>query len=679
MASPYDISLKVIYNHNNLDALPAKTENYLVEVNSSLKALLLREDTDENHQITIDDTGPKSLTLRTASSGGFHSTVIRGTYAISNILGVLTFANDDEERYTIIDGSSLVEDPVTRLSSLIKQVFWHTLTRRLDASVIAIAAPDSKDWTENPRPRIYVPPSCTDQIDYYQKAATSMPELNLDVQVLPELITEDVYKQMLSRPGLMALDMESGVNAVTGDKELHGRPFVVPGGRFNELYNWDTYFISIGLLASGYTSLVKNIVLNFVFEIQHYGLIPNANRSYYLVRSQPPFLTSLARQTYEVIRDDVDAKDFLKRAVLAAIKEYNQVWMAEPRYDPVSGLSRYRPRGFGVPKECEAGAFDAVLHPYMKKYNMSSEQFVQAYESGKVQEPDLDEYFLHDRAVRESGHDISLRMEGVCADLGTVDLNSLLYKYETDIMEVIRDEFDGELEIPQEFCAPGQVLSHIETAAEWQQKADSRKQVLDTYLWNEERGMYLDYNTKTGKQHTIESVTCFWPLWSGAASEHQAKMLIEKALPKFEMVGGLVSTAKESLPNGGVGLHCHEQHQWDFPYAWAPHQVMAWDGFKRYGYHKVAERVCYRWLRTVLKVFVDFNGTVVEKYDVTNERDPHKVFAEYGNQGLDFKGFAREGFGWTNASFQYGLSIINPRMRRPLEVCAPFDSFGKGM
>lgn len=584
------------------------------------------------------------MTLRTATSGGFSSTEIRGPYAIANVLGVLTFANDDEDKYAIIEGSTLVQDPVTRLSTLIKEVFWNTLTRRLDDSVIALAAPDSKDWTDNPRPRIYVPPSRVDQIDYYRRAAIKLPELNLDVQVLPEVITEADYREMLQRPGIMALDMEaSGETSDNGEKELIGLQFVVPGGRFNELFYWDTYFISIGLLSSGYISLVKDIVQNFVFEIQHYGLIPNASRSYLLLRSQPPFLTSLARQTYQVIRDDPEAKEFLKRAVLAAIKEYSQVWVAEPRYDATTGLSRYRPRGFGVPKECEPGAFDNVLKPYALKHDMTIEQFTEAYEDGKVKEPDLDDYFLHDRALRESGHDVSLRMEGVCADLASVDLNSLLYKYEVDIMEILRDEFDGQLEVPQEFCAQGQVPNHVETWTQWQEKAERRKQSIDKYLWNEEKGIYLDYNTKTGKQHTIESVTCFWPLWSGAASAHQAKLLVERTLPKFEKVGGLVSTAQDSLPNGGVGLHCHEQHQWDYPFAWAPHQIMAWDGLKKYNYHKEAERVCYRWLRTILKVFVDFNGTVVEKYDVTNERDPHKVNAEYGNQGLDFKGFAREG------------------------------------
>jgi alpha,alpha-trehalase len=586
----------------------------------------------------------QSITMRTISSEGFRSARIRGPYALSHVLGVLTFANDDNEKYTVIEGPLLVQDPVTRLSGLIKEVFWNTLTRRLDESLIAIAAPDSKDWTENPKPRIYVPKLCTKQIEYYQQVAQKLKGLELDVQILPETITQQDYKDMLLKPGILALDMEEiDGDTETGQKDLRGLPFVVPGGRFNELYNWDTYFICIGLLANGHISLTKNIVKNFIFEIKYYGLIPNANRSYYLLRSQPPFLTSLAWKTYQMMGTDPEAKELLRRATLAAIKEYNQVWMAEPRYDPATGLSRYRPQGFGIPPECEAGAFLPVLKPYAQKHGLTMDQFTDAYENGEISEPELDEYFLHDRAVRESGHDISLRTEGVCADLATVDLNCLLYKYETDITHIIRTEFNGSLVVPAEFCAPGQIPDHLETAIQWEQKAELRKERIDKYLWNEEKAIYLDYNTKSQKPHTIEAVTCFWPLWCGVASSEQARLLVKHALPKFEMVGGLVSTTRESIPNGGIGLTCHEQHQWDFPYGWAPHQVMAWDGLKQYGFHADAERVCYRWLKTVLKAFVDFNGTVVEKYNVTNEREPHKVNAEYGNQGLDFKGFAREG------------------------------------
>jgi len=205
----------------------------------------------------------------------------------------------------------------------------------------------------------------------------------------------------------------------------------------------------------------------------------------------------------------------------------------------------------------------------------------------------------------------------------------------------------------------------------WDRRALKRKQAIDKYLWNEEKGTYLDYNTKTRTQTDFEAVSCFWALWCGVASPHQAALLVSKALPRFERIGGLLTTTKDRR---GTTV-CHPAHQWDYPYGWAPHQVMAWDGLLRYGYQEEAERLVYRWLYLITKVFVNFNGTVVEKYDVTQDVDPHKVMLEYGNQGLGFKMYAKEGFGWTNASYVYGLGIIGTRAKRALGVCAPWDVF----
>ena len=139
----------------------------------------------------------------------------------------------------------------------------------------------------------------------------------------------------------------------------------------------------------------------------HYGKILNANRSYYLSRSQPPFLTDLAIRTYKRIEHEKDSKDFLRKAILAAIKEYNDVWMAEPRYDPVSGLSRYGAPRVRMPPEVEEGHFDHVIMPYVRKYSMTKPDFIESYNDGKIDEPKLHDFFRHDRAVRESGHDTS--------------------------------------------------------------------------------------------------------------------------------------------------------------------------------------------------------------------------------------------------------------------------------
>ena len=269
----------------------------------------------------------------------------------------------------------------------------------------------------------------------------------------------------------------------------------------------------IGLIANERVDLAKSMVQNFCFSINNYGKIFNANRTYYLGRTQPPFLTDMALRVYDQIRHESGAVEFLREATLAAIKEYHTVWMAAPRLDPLTGLSRYRPEGIGVPPETEPTHFVHVLAPYASKYDMDVPEFIQAYNrcDGTVTEPELDEYFLHDRAVRESGHDTSYRLENVAANLATIDLNALLYKYETDIARTIQTHFGDRLDLPIELRSAihGTTSKQTETSAAWNRRAKARRQAVDRYLWNESCGMYFDYDTIKNEQTTYESATTF--------------------------------------------------------------------------------------------------------------------------------------------------------------------------
>lgn len=552
----------------------------------------------------------------------------------------LYLAKEHGQATVYLDELRLNENPVNRLSRLITNEFWDNLTRVVDGSVIEKAGMDPKDWTDDPRPRIYVPRGAPEQFDYYSKVASERPEIRLEVCMLPEKITPEYVRSLNDKPGLLAVAMEKTLDEKTGEETLKGVPFVVPGGRFNELYGWDSYMESIGLIASGKVHLAKAMVTNFVFSIQHYGKILNATRSYYLSRSQPPFLTDMASIVFEKIKHEDNALDFLRTAILAAIKEYETVWIAAPRFDKRTSLSRYRPEGLGIPPETEASHFTHILEPYAKKRGLSTEEFVKAYNSDSIKEPELDRYFLHDRAVRESGHDTSYRLEKVCANLATIDLNSLLYKYEKDIAHAIYHHFGDALPVPAEFCSGNMQPGHLMTSSFWERRAKLRKAAMDKYLWNEEKGMYVDYDTVKKRQCDYESVTTLWALWSGVASPYQASRLVECALPLFEEAGGLASGTEKS--RGVVGLD-RPNRQWDWPYGWAPQQMLAWGGLKRYGYDEIAQRLAYKWLLMMTTAFVNYNGVVVEKYDVTRKDDPHKVDAEYGNQGLNFKGVAKEG------------------------------------
>lgn len=259
-------------------------------------------------------------------------------------------------------------------------------------------------------------------IQYYQDVAKKKPELGLIVEILPPLneLTSEYTRDLNDRPGLLALAMReeeveveveedgelvqddgakgssgqsdtvaadpsdtlkavSNQDEVTGsrattptgsnptskpkktkkEKQLRGIPFIVPGARFNELYNWDSYFISLGLVVDNMVDMAKGTVDHFIFEIEHYGKILNGNRTYYLMRSQPPFLTDMALQVYSRLeakdeKEELENKNWLKGAIRAAIKEYHTVWMSKPRRDDKTGLSRFRPEGLGVPPETEA-------------------------------------------------------------------------------------------------------------------------------------------------------------------------------------------------------------------------------------------------------------------------------------------------------------------------------------
>ncbi|CAH7671903.1 alpha,alpha-trehalase [Phakopsora pachyrhizi] len=680
------------------DEHPIGGRRFLIPVDETIRLLLEQEDTNGDFQISITDSGPKLLSVGTVSSNGFKRFDIRGQYMISNLLQELALASSYGRKHVVLDETRLSENPVDRLSRMIRTVFWPSLTRKIDGAGLLDVLKDPKDRSSRNIKRIYVPDDEPEMIDYYLKLAVDHPDINLVVERLPSLdkITPRYVRSLNNRPGILALAMRK-VKSQDGAEELQGIPFVVPGARFNELYNWDSYFISIGLLIDGYTDLAKGIVDHFIFEIYKYGKILNGNRTYYLFRSQPPFLTDFALQVYSRLPPTSikSNKKWLEKAIKAAIREYHTVWMSEPRLDRRTGLSRYRPDGIGIPPETESSHFTHILKPFALKNHMSINDFIVAYNDEKVSEPELDEYFLHDRAVRESGHDTTYRFEGVCADLATVDLNSLLYKYEIDIATSIREVLDDQLAIDddfqlsdfpfgsevdyqsgqggeEDFMAKGRRSNLVvQSSKEWFERARRRKALIDHYLWNDGKSLYFDYNTKNNYQASYESTTAFWCLWAGVASHEQATRMSENSLKKFEVPGGLVACTEES--RGEISLS-RPNRQWDYPAAWAPHQILAWVGLERYGFTDQAQRIAYRWLYMMTKAFVDHNGVVPEKYDAIALN--HHVDAEYGNQGVDFKLVAREGFGWCNTSYQLGLKFINVQQRRALGALVhPDDLF----
>ncbi|GAA5953272.1 hypothetical protein JCM21900_004470 [Sporobolomyces salmonicolor] len=677
------------------DEQSIRSRKFLIDVEETMKLVLEQEDTDANFQIHAADKGPKVFSLGTASSNGYNSFDIRGTYMLSNLLQELALARDHNQKQIVLDEARLSENPVSRLSRMIRHSFWSNLTRRIDGDGLEKICADPKNRGANQAPRIYIPEREPGMRKYYERIAAAKPHLGLIVDTVPENFDAEWVRDQNEKPGILALAMKETGKTPEGDPDYEGLPFVVPGARFNELYNWDSYFISLGLLADGYVELAKGIVEHFLFEIKHYKKILNGNRSYYLMRSQPPFLTDLALGVFAQLDPSTpeENKAWLKRAIQGAIQEYHMVWQEARRLDEVTGLSRYRPDGLGIPPETEASHFTTVLQPYADELGISVNEFTEQYNSGEVQIPALDEYFLHDRGVRESGHDTTYRFEKRCANLGTIDLCSLLYKYEIDIATVLRDHFDDELELFEEFpltpfpfgtevpytptepslpdlSQPRSSTASKQTSAEWFARAARRKVLADHYLWHEGRGIYTDYDCKKKKQGLYESVTTFWPMWCGMASEAQAEKIMKCSLHKFEVAGGLLSGTESS--RGRISLQ-RPNRQWDYPAAWPPHQIMAWVGLQKYGYSHEAQRLAYRWLHMLTVGFVEAGGCVPEKFNAVEGTS--NIDAEYGNQGTDFALIPREGFGWTNASYQVGLTMITQFQRRALGALTPPETF----
>lgn len=597
-----------------------------------LALLLKQEDTDNDKRITVEDKGPQKFILESEAG----PVVVEGTYFLSNLLQEIILAGEANKSW--VESELVFEKPADRISRMIKHFYWDGLTRSLDEKGLMHLINDSK--SKSNQAIIYIPYHDQIAFDYFSSLKH---KFDFEIFVLPEVITPAYVSSINDRGGILALALQR-----TND-EIHGKPFLVPGARFNEMYGWDSYFENIGLLIDGKIELAQSMVENFAYQIQHYGKILNANRSYYLTRTQPPLYTSMIREVFEkmVVKDI----GWLKNYLSMAIYEYENVWMVEGKRLTRNGLNRYFAEGIGLPPETEAGHYDSILKPFAACENLSISEYEERYYQRRIQNTELDNYFVHDRSVRESGHDTSYRLEGKCADLNPVELNSFLYKYETDFSWFIKHFFKDELILE----------NRTYTSDYWLEKANRRKERINQYMWSEVAGNYFDYNHIKEEKETFLAATCLFPLWAKIPTTLQAKQIVDNIVPKLIQLGGVSGCDLESLT---PFKDAQMERQWDYPNGWPPHQMIIWKGLLNYGYEDLTQQLVYRWLWMITKNASDYNGTIPEKFNVVTAT--HKVFAEYGNQGTEFEYITREGFGWMNASFQLGLQLLNTDLRAKL-------------
>ena len=429
--------------------------------------------------------------------------------------------------------------------------------------------------------------------------------------------------------------------------------YVVPGGRFNEMYGWDSYFIIRGLVRAGRLDLARGMIENFFFEIEHYGGFLNANRTYYLTRSQPPFLSSMVTAVYEADKQAGHADPaWLARAYGYLVRDH-ALWIHDPHLAGETGLSRYYDFGEGPPAEAlqdEAGLYRKVItylllrpeeadhYLVARKGDLSDTGFGASYSISvcdvplTMARPECEakrtvslsgDYYKGDRAVRESGFDVSFRFGPFSAathHYAPVCLNSLLFKTETDLARIAAE------------------LGKTAEAQQWTQQAESRGKAMNQYFWSPERGLFMDYDFQTGTRSSYLYATAFYPLWAGVATPEQAEATRHN-LGAFDHPGGIVMSTYDS----GA--------QWDSPYGWAPLQLVTVEGLRRYGFNQDADQVSREFLSTVLDNFRR-DGTIREKYNVITRSSETTVEAGYSMNVV--------GFGWTNGVFLELLHQLQP-------------------
>ena len=409
------------------------------------------------------------------------------------------------------------------------------------------------------------------------------------------------------------------------------RPYVVPGGRFNEMYGWDSFFIQMGLLRDGELDLARDMADNLLYEVREYGKVLNANRTYYLTRSQPPFLAPMILAVYQRTKDRKWLEDSLPW-----IESYYRFWTSEPHLTAETGLSRYFDTGDGPAPEVLASEHD--------KHGEGDYELIRAYfRSHKVTDYDVSQYFnaadgqltalfyKGDRSMRESGFDPSNRFGPFSIDIIHYDpvcLNSLLYLMELQIAEI------------------NTVLDRGTEAGVWRERARERAERINRLMWDPETGLYFDYNFIQKRVRRYPFLTTFYPLWTGIASQDQAARVVGN-LNRFERAGGLQTSEFKS------------GDQWDAPFGWAPLQWIAVQGLRRYGYQTEADRISKNFLSMVQQEFQRHHD-LEEKYDVVRRSDDVKSGLRYGYHSNE------AGFGWTNAVFTALLDELPPKDQRDI-------------
>ncbi|MEL6005057.1 alpha,alpha-trehalase [Citrobacter portucalensis] len=412
--------------------------------------------------------------------------------------------------------------------------------------------------------------------------------------------------------GLWPVLTRSTTNAEKWDSLLPlPEPYVVPGGRFREIYYWDSYFTMLGLAESNHWDKVSDMVANFAYEIDSWGHIPNGNRTYYLSRSQPPFFAFMV----ELLAQH-DGNDALKKYLPQMLKEYSY-WM--------EGVETLQPGQQN--KRVVKLDNGTILNRYWdERDSPRPESWVEDIATAKSNpNRPATEIYRDLRSAAASGWDFSSRWMDNPNQLGTlrttsivpVDLNALMYKMEKMIALASKAAGDDA------------------KAAQYDGYANARQKGIEKYLWNDKEGWYADYDLKSHKVRNQLTAAALFPLYVNAAAKDRASKVATATQAHLLQPGGLATTSVKS------------GQQWDAPNGWAPLQWVAASGLQNYGQDAVAMDVTWRFLTNVQHTY-DREKKLVEKYDVSTTGT--------GGGGGEYP--LQDGFGWTNGVTLKMLDLV---------------------
>lgn len=392
--------------------------------------------------------------------------------------------------------------------------------------------------------------------------------------------------------------------------------FITPNDKkFSYIFYWDTFFMFKGLAGTKREWVMKDMIENFEYLFDRFGIIPNFNSHASVGRSQPPFLTTMILDAYKTFNNGngyLSPLKILRDFFLKPASTFGHVkWLSEK--------------------------MNIAAREYDKVWNNSAgyNHLVEKYNLNRYGDRDVG--YAHSSEL-ESGWDFTSRFYNRCNEFLPIDLNSYLYKYEKD------------------FELTENIMGNKKKEIFWFERAEKRKSLINRLMWSNKKGFFFDYGYVYKRQSDFLSLAGFVPMWAGLAT-HQQSLEMVKRLNHFETDYGLTITAKESLapkidlqriPVRYVSSinDIIKPKQWDYPNIWPPLEYLTVTGLLKYGFLDDAKRIMEKSVNAHAIIFRKY-GTFFERIDGERGNKPQREHYE-----------VQSGFGWTNAIFYRYIEIL---------------------